>query len=98
MKGNYLYGPCRSRRLGISLGVDLIPYKTCSLDCLYCECGPDYRFGQRSAGEYLPTAEIIRALTRVLEGRPLLDYITFAGSGEPTLHLGIGEIIRHLKK
>lgn len=97
MKGNFIYGPCRSRRLGISLGVDLIPHKTCSLDCLYCECGQTTLLTQERR-EYLPTTKIMSALSRILQYEPALDYITFAGSGEPTLHQEIGQIIRFLKE
>lgn len=96
MKGNLIYGPRRSRRLGVSLGVDIIPYKTCSLDCVYCECGPTTCLTTERK-EYLPTEKIIDALTEYLQKDPDLDYVTFAGSGEPTLHRGIGEIISFLK-
>ncbi|OQX82674.1 radical SAM protein [candidate division KSB1 bacterium 4484_87] len=93
----YLFGPVPSRRLGISLGVDLMPYKTCSLDCVYCECGrttnlvPDRR-------EYVPTQDVIGELQSFLSTSPELDFVTFSGSGEPTLHSALGEIIRFLKK
>jgi len=94
--GHFVYGPCNSRRLGRSLGVDLIPHKTCSLDCVYCECGPTTCL-TLARREYRPTAEVIQALDDILGYEPPLDYITFAGSGEPTLHRDIGLIIRHLK-
>jgi len=96
MKGRYLYGPVFSRRLGRSLGVDIVPYKTCSLDCIYCECGSttDLTLERK---EYFPTNDIIQELHNFLASGPVLDYITFAGSGEPTLHLGIGTIISFLK-
>ena len=93
----YLFGPVNSRRLGVSLGVDLMPYKTCSLNCVYCECGGTTALTSEVA-EYVPTEEVIAELDGYLGGSPRLDVITFSGSGEPTLHSGIGRIIRHLKE
>ncbi|HHU75938.1 MAG TPA: radical SAM protein [Firmicutes bacterium] len=93
----HLFGPVPSRRLGNSLGIDLVPYKTCSLDCVYCECGrtTDLTIDQK---EYAPTEEVIKELDSFLRENPLLDYVTFSGSGEPLLHSGIGEIIGWLKE
>lgn len=93
----YLFGPVNSRRLGISLGVDLLPYKTCSLNCVYCECG---RTTELTAERrvWVPTAAVIDELAAYLAPAPGLDVITFSGSGEPTLHSGIGEIIGWLKQ
>ncbi len=93
----YLFGPVNSRRLGISLGVDLVPHKTCSLNCVYCECG-DTTALVTDVMEWVPTRDVIDELDEYLEGSPRLDVITFSGSGEPTLHSGIGEIIRHVRK
>ncbi|MBP7735250.1 MAG: radical SAM protein [Spirochaetes bacterium] len=93
----YLFGPVNSRRLGISLGVDLMPYKTCSLDCVYCECGATTAVTSTRA-EYVPTDEVIAELDGYLAGAPRLDVITFSGSGEPTLHSGIGRIIGHIRE
>lgn len=92
----YLFGPVDSRRLGVSLGVDIIPFKTCSLNCVYCECGATTRLTAEPA-EYAPTPEVIAELDGYLSSRPKLDAITFSGCGEPTLHSGIGEIISFLK-
>lgn len=97
MSHKYCYGPIQSRRLGRSLGVDVIPYKTCSLDCIYCECGATNALTLERK-EYLPTSDIIASLEAILKEHPALDYITFAGSGEPTLHSGLGEIINFLKE
>ncbi|HPJ39090.1 MAG TPA: radical SAM protein [Spirochaetota bacterium] len=93
----YIFGPINSRRLGVSLGVDLMPFKTCSMDCVYCECGAttDLTIERR---EYVPTAEVIAELDSYLKNGPSIDVITFSGSGEPTLHSGIGEIITFLKE
>jgi len=92
----YLFGPVNSRRLGISLGIDIVPFKTCSLNCVYCECGATTRLTAEPA-EYVPTREVIAELDAYLSTRPALDSVTFSGCGEPTLHSGIGEIISFLK-
>ncbi len=93
----YLFGPVNSRRLGISLGIDLLPYKTCSLDCIYCECGSTTLLTAERR-EYVNTDDVIHELNEYLSCKPQLDYITFSGSGEPTLHSGIGKIISFLKE
>ncbi len=97
MNKGYIYGPVLSRRLGKSLGIDLIPHKTCSLDCVYCECGKTTNL-TLSREEYMSTEKIIKEIQNFLKNKPDLDYITFAGSGEPTLHSGIGEIISFINK
>jgi wyosine [tRNA(Phe)-imidazoG37] synthetase (radical SAM superfamily) len=93
----HLFGPVPSRRLGRSLGVDLIPPKTCPYDCIYCEVGPTTRkTGQRFAYR---TDAIIAELTECLrDPAPAPDVITLAGSGEPTLNLGLGRIIQAVKE
>jgi wyosine [tRNA(Phe)-imidazoG37] synthetase (radical SAM superfamily) len=93
----YLFGPVNSRRLGRSLGVDLLPYKTCSLDCIYCECGPTTDLTTERLN-HVPTDDVIVELDAYLGTKPPLDFVTFAGSGEPTLHAGLGRIIAHLKQ
>jgi wyosine [tRNA(Phe)-imidazoG37] synthetase (radical SAM superfamily) len=93
----YIFGPVNSRRLGLSLGIDLMPHKTCSMNCVYCECGPTSVLTGLIA-EYIPSNEIIKELDDYLSSGPALDSITFSGSGEPTLHSGIGGIIGFLKK
>lgn len=92
----YLFGPVNSRRLGRSLGVDLLPFKTCTLDCIYCECGWTTAQTARRR-EFVPTRGVIAELDAYLSANPTLDYVTFSGSGEPTLHRGIGRVIAHLK-
>jgi len=92
----YLFGPVNSRRLGLSLGVDLVPFKTCSLNCVYCECGCTTALTAR-VEEHVPTDGVIAELDAYLAPRPRLDVITFSGSGEPTLHSGIGRIIDHIR-
>ena len=93
----YLFGPVPSRRLGISLGVDLVPHKTCSLNCIYCECGVTTNLTTQRK-DYIPTSVIVSELNDYLGKKPRLDFITFSGSGEPTLHSGIGEILGFIRK
>ncbi len=92
----HLFGPVPSRRLGISLGVDLVPHKTCSLNCIYCECGRTTNLTLERK-EYVPTNAILSELNEFLKDNPELGYITFSGAGEPTLHSEIGDIIRRIK-
>jgi wyosine [tRNA(Phe)-imidazoG37] synthetase (radical SAM superfamily) len=93
---SHLFGPVPSRRLGLSLGVDLIAPKTCTFDCLYCEVGRTTHLTRKR--RYYRVAEIIRELEDYLADPPApLDYVTMAGSGEPTLNLGLGDIIAAVK-
>jgi len=93
---SHLFGPVPSRRLGLSLGVDLVPPKTCTFDCLYCEVGRTTHLTRRRQPHRVQ--EIIRELEDYLASPPAaLDYVTMAGSGEPTLNLGIREIIAAVK-
>ncbi len=93
----YVYGPVPSRRLGLSLGVDLVPFKTCTYDCIYCQLGgTTNKTIQRK--EYLPLNQILEEISQKLETGISTDFITLAGSGEPTLHSKIGEIIDKIKQ
>ncbi len=92
----HLFGPVNSRRLGISLGVDLVPHKVCSLNCVYCECGATTVL-TTEVKEYVPHDEVISELDELLSGKPELDVITFSGSGEPTLSSRIGDVIDFIK-
>ncbi len=92
-----IFGPVNSRRLGFSLGIDLVP-GFCTFNCVYCEINRQkIRTCQRR--EYIPTVDIITELDQYLtdEGEAKLDIYTITASGEPTLHNGIGQIIRHIK-
>lgn len=93
----HLFGPVPSRRLGMSLGVDLIPHKICSLNCVYCECGATSTLTS-DRKEYVPVEEVYSELRDFFTKNPDPDYLTFSGAGEPTLHSHIGEVIAFLKK
>jgi wyosine [tRNA(Phe)-imidazoG37] synthetase (radical SAM superfamily) len=93
----YLFGPVPSRRLGMSLGVDLVPKKVCSLDCVYCEVGKTSLLSTERK-EYVPFLKVRDELENYFLNNPDPDYITFSGSGEPTLNSRIGDVIRYLKE
>jgi wyosine [tRNA(Phe)-imidazoG37] synthetase (radical SAM superfamily) len=92
----YLFGPVPSRRLGMSLGVDLIPHKICSLNCIYCECGSTTNLTLKRK-EYVPYNDVVKELHNYFSNNPDPDYITFSGSGEPTLYSRIGEVLQFIK-
>lgn len=97
MRYNHIFGPVPSRRLGLSLGVDLVRHKTCSLDCIYCECGPTTNLTiERKA--YVPFDEVKAELAHYFDNHPDPNYVTFSGSGEPTLSPDIGRIIDFIKE
>jgi wyosine [tRNA(Phe)-imidazoG37] synthetase (radical SAM superfamily) len=92
-----VYGPVPSRRLGYSLGVDLFPSKACSFDCVYCQLG---KGGKKTAARktYVPARRVLADLKKALAKGQRIDHITLSGSGEPTLHSGLGRLIRDIKK
>ncbi|MCF7793568.1 MAG: radical SAM protein [Candidatus Cloacimonetes bacterium] len=92
----YLFGPVPSRRLGISLGVDLVPHKVCSLNCVYCEVGRTTNLTIERK-KYIPINEVIAELKEYLKQKPELDFVTFSGQGEPTLNSGLGKVIDFIK-
>lgn len=96
-QSRHVFGPVPSRRLGISLGVDIIPYKTCSLDCLYCECGRTTELSAERRSFFAP-ALLLAELAEVLPAIPRLDHITFSGSGEPTLNSDLGTLIAAIRE
>ena len=94
---NYIYGPVPSRRLGFSLGVDIVPYKTCTLDCIYCQLGrTTHKRVKRKS--FAPGEEIIEEIRKSVSTEHDIDFITFSGSGEPTLNADIGRLIREVRK
>jgi wyosine [tRNA(Phe)-imidazoG37] synthetase (radical SAM superfamily) len=93
----HIFGPVASRRLGISLGIDSIPFKTCSLDCIYCECGGTTDLTVKR--EHFIDPQIIQnEIKEIITREKNIQYITFSGSGEPTLNKDIGKIIHGIKK
>lgn len=96
-KYKYLFGPVPSRRFGRSLGIDLTPHKTCNFDCIFCQLGRTTA-KTLERREYLPVEEVIEELGDWIESSGEADYITLAGSGEPTLHVRFGEVIEFIRK
>ncbi len=92
----HVFGPVPSRRLGVSLGVDLVVSKSCNLNCIFCECGATKKI-QLERQRFKNMNEILNEIQSVLKDiRP--DYITFSGSGEPTLSLDLGNISKAIKE
>ncbi|MEI6631588.1 MAG: radical SAM protein [bacterium] len=94
----YIYGPVQSRRLGLSLGISLTPYKICSFDCVYCQAGSTTQLVS-ARKEYVTLDEVTDELKSWFANNKLqLDYITISGFGEPTLNNRISELIAQIKK
>ena len=93
----YLFGPVPSRRLGLSLGVDLIALKTCSSDCVFCQLGHTTRRTIRRR-EYVPTPAVLAEIRHWAARGERADYLTLAGSGEPTLHTRFGEVLDFIRR
>ncbi|HSQ79369.1 MAG TPA: radical SAM protein [Candidatus Bathyarchaeia archaeon] len=93
----HVYGPVASRRLGFSLGVDVLPFKTCTLDCVYCQLGSTGKTTVRR-GRWFPPADILAQIKEAVDSGQRIDVITFSGSGEPTLCRDLGRLIRAIKK
>ena len=93
---NHIYGPVPSRRLGLSLGIDIVPMKTCSLSCIYCQVGKTSRT-TITRGNYVSARDIVKELEEYFKKSRKPDWITFSGSGEPTLNSEIGEMIRSIR-
>ncbi len=93
----YVFGPVPSRRLGRSLGIDLVPFKTCTYDCIYCQLGrTTHKTVDRA--EYVPLDAVVAEVSRKLKEGPAPDYVTLSGSGEPTLHSRLAEVISAIKR
>jgi wyosine [tRNA(Phe)-imidazoG37] synthetase (radical SAM superfamily) len=98
MSGNKtIFGPVPSRRLGVSLGLDIIPFKTCSFNCVYCECGATTEL-TLARKPYVDAETVILELKDALDRLNHVDYITFSGSGEPTLNSELGRMIQAIKQ
>ena len=93
----YLYGPVPSRRLGCSLGIDIVPFKVCTLDCVYCQLG---RTTEKTLHrkDYVPVEAVLAELKDKLAEGLEADFISISGSGEPTLNSRLGELIEGIKK
>ena len=96
-KKKYLYGPVPSRRLGLSLGVDIVPFKVCPLDCIYCQLGKTSEKTIKR-GDYVPVEAVLDELKERLAQDLQADFITIGGSGEPTLNAKLGQLIEKIKK
>ena len=97
---SYIFGPVPSRRLGLSLGIDLVPFKTCTLDCIYCELGKTATPVNRRA-EYVPFAKLEVEIREFFNHNPnakRIDFITLSGSGEPTLNTALPRVIKLLRQ
>jgi len=94
----YVFGPVPSRRLGQSLGIDTIPLKTCNWNCVYCQLGRTIPLTNERK-EYIPRADILAEVKQALAAHKPgeIDWVTYVGSGEPTLHVGLGWLIREVK-
>jgi wyosine [tRNA(Phe)-imidazoG37] synthetase (radical SAM superfamily) len=91
---SYVFGPVPSRRLGRSLGVDVVPFKTCTYDCIYCQLGrTTCKTIERK--EWVPLEDVVEEVKSRLSSRP--DYVTLSGSGEPTLFSRLGDLIDGIK-
>ncbi len=101
----HIFGPVPSRRLGLSLGVDLVPFKTCTLDCIYCELGKTAT-PVRERAEYVPYPQLESEIKAFFASEnqvsaqtaQKLDYITLSGSGEPTLNTALPRVIKLLRE
>ncbi len=96
-KQKRIFGPIPSRRLGLSLGVDIVPFKVCPLDCVYCQLGRTTDAITKRE-EYVPLDEVLSELKEKLSEGIKADYVTLSGSGEPTLHSGLGVLIDSIHK
>jgi wyosine [tRNA(Phe)-imidazoG37] synthetase (radical SAM superfamily) len=93
----HTFGPVPSRRLGLSLGVDPVTPKTCTMDCVYCELGPTtLRTVERAP--YVDVDEILRELAARLSEHRRIDFVTLSGSGEPTLNADLGRLIGGIRR
>jgi wyosine [tRNA(Phe)-imidazoG37] synthetase (radical SAM superfamily) len=93
----YLFGPVPSRRLGRSLGIDILPFKVCTLDCVYCQLSSTVN-KTIERKEYIPIEPVLAELKERLDEGLQADFITVSGSGEPTLNSRLGELIEGIKE
>lgn len=92
-----IYGPVPSRRFGLSLGIDIVPHKTCQFDCIYCQLGPTDHLSATTENFYT-IEEIVADAKEALKDGPEPDVITLAGSGDPSLYASLSDLIDALKE
>ena len=97
MPRKYIYGPVPSRRLQSSLGIDIIKSKTCSFNCIYCQVGSTICLSVRRRN-YTPVDDVLIEIRKTIAQKKRIDFLTFSGSGEPTLHRRLGYLITEIKK
>lgn len=92
----YIFGPVPSRRLGLSLGVDIVPFKTCTQNCVYCQLGKN-ALTTRNRDSYVPMGDVLAEIAAAVKDGLKADHITISGSGEPTLNSDLGHLIDSVK-
>jgi wyosine [tRNA(Phe)-imidazoG37] synthetase (radical SAM superfamily) len=93
----FVFGPVPSRRLGFSLGVDIIPHKYCNFDCIYCQIGKTtHKNATRKM--FFEVEEVVKEIINTIQYTEKVDFVTFSGSGEPTLNENLGAMIKEVKK
>jgi len=101
LQSDVIYGPIHSRRLGRSLGINLLPTKRklCTFDCIYCQYGSFDPAAAAEGYKGFPSPEtVLRRIEEALRKQPLLDYLTFSGNGEPTLHPEFPNIVAEVRR
>lgn len=93
----YIFGPVPSRRLGLSLGVDLLNCKSCNLNCVYCELGKTFKY-VKDRKIFVQTKDVLDEIRAFFKNGGNADYVTFSGAGEPTLALNLGEAMEGARK
>ncbi len=95
LKNNIIYGPVNSKRLGRSLGINILSTteKICSFNCIYCQ----YGITKNSSGSFVSPEEVEEALSNFFANPIRIDYLTFSGNGEPTLHPEFDKIVKKVK-
>jgi wyosine [tRNA(Phe)-imidazoG37] synthetase (radical SAM superfamily) len=93
----FVFGPVPSRRLGFSLGVDIIPRKYCNFDCIYCQIGKTTRTNV-TRKKFFEVEEVVKEIVDTIQFAEKVDFVTFSGSGEPTLNENLGAMIKEVKK
>lgn len=101
LQSDVIYGPIQSRRLGRSLGINLLPTsrKLCTFECIYCQYGKAKTGSSSEPGQGLPSLEeVLRKVEAAISQRPSPDYLTFSGNGEPTLHPDFPQIVAQVRR